>query len=407
MDVMRDRILAAAKKQKNSCSDFLRRLIATPSSSGEEAQVAELVRKEMLDLGYTKVDIDRFGNVVGIIGDGDTKLFYDAHLDTAPVGDRSSWRFDPYMGEVRAGKIFGHGASRNKAGLAAIVHAGGIIDALDLAENTTIHVVGSIQACACDGLAYKALLDVEKKKPDFVVLSAPTGMKIHRGQRGRAEIQVTLRGRPSQASTPEAGYNCIYGITEVIDGIQGLHHDLPEDPFLGPATIAVTHIDSEFNGASRLPEVARILVDRRFLPHETSKTILTQLRALTRGTKAKIEICNYDEVSYTGLRVPMAKLFPAWVLNEEHPLIQSAEKTYRSLFKKKPELNCWTGSTAGVYTMGVAEVPTIGFGPGEENHAGPLNDHVRIDDLERAMAFYATLPEHLPDGDDASESSLR
>ncbi|HSI03432.1 MAG TPA: hypothetical protein VLC93_03100, partial [Myxococcota bacterium] len=50
-----------------------------------------------------------------------------------------------------------------------------------------------------------------------------------------------------------------------------------------------------------------------------------------------------------------------------------------------------------VYTMGMAKVPTIGFGPSEESYSGPINDHVRIDDLEKSMAFYATLPGYLPD----------
>ncbi|MEL7306153.1 MAG: YgeY family selenium metabolism-linked hydrolase, partial [Myxococcota bacterium] len=326
---MRDRILASAKKQKAKCAEFLRQLIATPSDSGNEARIAELVRKEMLSLGYPQVDLDRFGNVIGVIGDGRARLFYDAHLDTAPVGDRSLWRFDPYVGEVKAGKVFGHGAAKNKAGLASLVYAGGIIHSLDLAADATVHIVGSIQANECEGLAYKALLDVDKKQPDFVVLSAPTGMRIHRGHRGRAEVQVTLRGQPAHASNPSKGYNCIYGMTKVVDGIQKLNQELPSDPFLGPASIVVTHIESEFNGASQLPEVTRILVDRRLLPQDTSKKILAQLRELTRGTKAKIEIQGYDEPSYTGLRVPMEKYFPTWILPENHPLVAGAEEAYR------------------------------------------------------------------------------
>ena len=54
-------------------------------------------------------------------------------------------------------------------------------------------------------------------------------------------------------------------------------------------------------------------------------------------------------------------------------------------------------STAGVYTMGLANIPTIGFGPSEESFSSPTNDHVRIDDLEKTMAFYASLPGYLPD----------
>ncbi|MEK7704122.1 MAG: YgeY family selenium metabolism-linked hydrolase, partial [Myxococcota bacterium] len=105
-----------------------------------------------------------------------------------------------------------------------------------------------------------------------------------------------------------------------------------------------------------------------------------QLRELCKGTRAKIEIVEYDRPSYRGLRLPMEKYFPTWTLPEHHPLVRAAEETYRSVFKKKAVLDKWTMSTAGVYTMGMANVPTIGFGPAEESFAGPINDHVRIDD---------------------------
>ncbi|MEO1174316.1 MAG: M20/M25/M40 family metallo-hydrolase, partial [Myxococcota bacterium] len=145
MDAIRERILNAAKKQRSRCAEFLRRLIAMPSDSGSEAQAARLVHHEMKSLGY-EATIDRFGNVIGVIGDGRAQLYYDAHLDTPSLGDTTLWRFDPYGGEVKAGKVYGHGASNNKAGLAALVYAGGLIQSLNLAADSTVHIVGSVQA---------------------------------------------------------------------------------------------------------------------------------------------------------------------------------------------------------------------------------------------------------------------
>ncbi|MBN1962822.1 MAG: YgeY family selenium metabolism-linked hydrolase [Deltaproteobacteria bacterium] len=397
MDEMRERIVAAAKRQRNRCTEFTRELISIASHSRQEEAIAMHVRREMLKLGYHDADVDRFGNVVGRIGDGRTRIIYDAHLDTPGIGDRSSWRFDPYSGDMKAGKIYGHGAANNKGGLAAIVCAGGIIRDLDLANDCTIYVIGSIQSEECEGLAYKALFDVEKLYPHFVVLSMPTGMRICRGQRGRAEIQVTMRGQPVHASMPEKGFNAIYGMSKIIDGVQKLNQSLPSDPFLGKATVAVTHIECDSTGANMLPESCRIIIDRRMLPNDQVKRVIMQIKELARGSRAKVEIAAYDKPSYRGLRLPMEKYFPTWVLPENHPLIDAAEGAYKSVFKKKPLIDRWTMSTAGVYTMGIAKVPTIGFGPSEESFSGPINDHVRIDDLEKCMSFYATLPGYLPD----------
>jgi acetylornithine deacetylase/succinyl-diaminopimelate desuccinylase-like protein len=42
--------------------------------------------------------------------------------------------------------------------------------------------------------------------------------------------------------------------------------------------------------------------------------------------------------------------------------------------------------------MGVKSIPTIGFGPGEERHAHSTEDQVKVDDLWKAVAFYALFP---------------
>ena len=397
MDEMRDRIVAAAKRHRTRCAEFLRELIAIPSTSRNEEEIAMLVRKEMLKLGYPGVDVDRFGNVVGRIGNGRTRLLFDAHMDTGDVGDRSLWRFDPFRGDFKGGKIFGHGAANNKGGLAAIVHAGAIIKELDLASDCSVFVVGSIQAEECEGLSYKALFDVEKLYPHFMVLSMPTGMRICRGQRGRMEFRVTLRGQPVHASNPEKGFNSIYGISKIIQGVQELNDKLAKDKILGKASVAVTHVESEYNGPNNLPESCHIIIDRRVVPKDSEKRIVSQIKELCKGTRAKVEVVEYDKGSYRGLRLPMAKNFPSWLLDTDHPLVEAMEDAYRSVYKKKATQDIWTMSTAGVYTMGIADVPTIGFGPSEESFSGPVNDHVRIDDLEKAMAVYASMPGCLPD----------
>jgi putative selenium metabolism hydrolase len=221
-------------------------------------------------------------------------------------------------------------------------------------------------------------------------------MRINRGQRGRVEFKITLRGQRAHASDPGKGINAIYGINKIIKGIEELNETLPSDKFLGKASIAVTHVECDYNGPNQLPESCHIIVDRRMIPSEKPKKVEQQLKEICKGSKAKIEIVPFDKPSYRGLRLPMEKFFPTWVMPEEHPLIEAAEGAYKSIFKKKAVLDKWTMSTAGVYTMGVAEVPTIGFGPAEESHSGPINDHVRIDELEKTMSFYATLPGYLP-----------
>jgi acetylornithine deacetylase/succinyl-diaminopimelate desuccinylase-like protein len=41
--------------------------------------------------------------------------------------------------------------------------------------------------------------------------------------------------------------------------------------------------------------------------------------------------------------------------------------------------------------MGVAGIPTVGFGPGEEKYAHTASEQVRIDDVVRAARGYAQI----------------
>ncbi len=100
----------------------------------------------------------------------------------------------------------------------------------------------------------------------------------------------------------------------------------------------------------------------------------------------------YKVKSWTGLEYGMEKYYPTWVLDEQHPLVRSGVETHRALFGAAPVVDKWVFSTNGVATMGIMKVPTIGFGPGEEDNAHSALERVPIEHLVKATAFYAAFP---------------
>ena len=66
--------------------DFCKRIVKTPSISGDEGNVAEMFYHEMNRLGYDDVFIDDWGNVIGIVNgtQKDPVIMYNGHLDTVP-----------------------------------------------------------------------------------------------------------------------------------------------------------------------------------------------------------------------------------------------------------------------------------------------------------------------------------
>ena len=122
---------------------------------------------------------------------------------------------------------------------------------------------------------------------------------------------------------------------------------------------------------------------------------IDEIKKAVRGTGAKIEITRSELPSYRGFMLPTEKYSPCWILQESHILVRSAAEAYQEIFRKPLTVGSSSLGGSGVYTMGVAKVPTIGFGPSEERFVHTNNDLVPIDHLKKAMMFYAALPSFL------------
>ena len=385
-------IAELAESLESDMVRFMRELIAIPAESGQEGPVIERIRREMQKVGFDEIRVDGMGNILGRIGSGKTVIMMDSHTDTVGVGDPKEWAWDPYQGKVDNGYIYGRGACDQRGGMVSLVYAGKMIKELDLAGDYTLWVVGSVQEEDCDGLSWLYILNEDGIRPDCVVITEPSKLGIYRGHRGRMEIEVHLRGRSCHASAPERGDNPIYKMARLVAEIEKLNERLKGDAFLGKGTIAVTEIRSLSPSLCAVPGACSVHLDRRLTAGETKESAVAEVRALAGAEDAEIEILNYEVPSYTGMHYPMEKYYPTWVLDEGHPLAQAAIGTYRELWDRAPLVDKWTFSTNGVASMGLKGVPTIGFGPGEEEVAHSVGERVPIRHLVEAAQFYAAFP---------------
>lgn len=373
---------------------FAQKLIRTPSLSTQEAEVASLMAEEMRKVGFDEVATDRMGNVIGRIGaNGGKKLLYDAHMDTVDVGDITCWKRDPYGGETHRGVLYGRGACDMKGALAAMVYAGKAIAESGVRLDGDLYVVGVVQEEPCEGLAIGHVVEQEGLRPDWVVLGEATNLQISRGQRGRIEFRITLRGRACHASAPERGINAIYEAARVIVALEMLAPQLNRDSFWGKGSIAVTDISSTSGSHNAVPDSCTIYIDRRLTIGETETKALAEIRRILarEGVDARIEVPTYHSVSYTGYEAKARQYFPFWSTAEDEPLLIRAAGVIEDVLNFVPHVGRWDFSTDGVFTAGVVGIPTIGFGPGEERYAHTTDDQIRIKDLESAARVYVEL----------------
>lgn len=390
---MTNAFYAGARELEGELVSFMQDIIRIPSLSSGEGAVIQRIREEMLQLGYDEVSVDPMGNLLGRIGSGARVIALDGHVDTVDVGDPALWDRDPHSGDIEDGVLYGRGTSDMKGGVASSVYAGALLKKNGFPDGVTLYVTATVQEEDCDGLCWQYIVNEDGLRPDLVVITEATSLRIHRGHRGRMEMEIHTSGVSCHGSAPERGVNAVYKMADIIADIEKLNQRLePRDP-LGKGTVTISEIRSSSPSLCAVADGCTIHLDRRLTIGETEQTSVAEILALpsVKAAEATVTVLDYAVPSYSGLTYPTRKYYPTWETPESEPAVQAARAAYRETFGEEAEVGYWTFSTNGVATAGMHDIPTIGFGPGHEHFAHAPNEQVEIEHLVRCTAFYSAL----------------
>lgn len=395
MTVPISQIQSRVAAQRADIIQFLRDICAIPSMDSKIGPVGERVQAEMRKLKFDEVRFDKMGNTIGRIGNGPKIIVFDSHIDTVGVGDPSAWGWDPFVGKVEDGIFYARGACDEKNSTPGMIYGMALARDLGLLEGWTAYYFGNMEEW-CDGIAPNTFVEVDPKiRPDFVVIGEPTKMLVYRGHKGRVEIKVVSKGRSAHAASNHLGDNAIYKLLPLLAGIRDLEPKLGDHPFLGHGKITVSDMQVKTPSINAVPDEATVFIDRRLTFGEDKNAAIEQIRSLIppeHRDAITVEEMFYDEPSYTGFVYPVDKYFPAWAYEESHPLVQAGIKSRAMIGLPDAPAGKWNFSTNGIYWAGKAKIPSIGFGPGDEETAHTVNDSVSLDDVVKATEFYAVLP---------------
>jgi putative selenium metabolism hydrolase len=365
------------------------RLIATPSLSTEEGDCAALVGDELRRLGMD-VGVDAMGNVVGRLrlGPGPTVMI-DCHLDTVPVVDPDAWTRAP-NGEIIDGRIYGRGAVDMKGPIAAAIFA---IEAIRTSTSGTVIFAGTVAEELVEGPA--ALQVARVVNPDFVIICEPSQCRIARGQRGRAEIVIDIRGRSSHSAYPDEGINAVDVMVDVIAEVRRLVP--PTDATLGDGILVLIDVKSEpYPSLSTVPERCRATLDRRTLVGEAEPEILGPIREIVDrvcmdwGATGSVAIAAHRHTTYSGHDVTTTKFAPAWLFENDHAIVSRAVQGLLDA-NLEATVTHYRFCTNGSGTAGQLGIPTIGYGPGHEDQAHTVDEHIDLSDLHLGARGYAAI----------------
>ena len=376
---------------------YLRTLVSIRSVSGEEGEVAHRIKEIMDAEGVDKAFIDEYGNVIGVVkGSIDKCIVYEGHMDHVPEGDLSNWETPPYKPKIINNRVYGRATVDMKGAIAAMLTSISMIKP----PHPTIYLVFVSQEEIAEGILLKYTLENTLGiKPDLVVLGEATNLNISIGQRGRAVIHVRIRGETSHASMPEKGMNALAASTFIMDRVLKLKNKLPSHRLLGRSTATPTIIECTPKSPPMVPDHCFINIDRRFIVGEDEDKILSEIKFiadkaleknLAKDVKVSIPVEHLP--LWNGRKLEARHFFPAWITERNH-VVRGILRLIKNKVFSDSRFMTWRFSTDGVYSAGIAGIPTIGYGPGDESLAHKPNENVPIKHLIKAVDGYSRIPE--------------
>lgn len=343
----------------NSVVDLLRDLVATPSVSGDEHAVADLLQAwfEARDLPVRRdernLEIRIRGRAHGPV------LLFNSHLDVVPPGE--GWLADPFVPRFAGGRMIGRGANDAKGSVAAMAHA---MVALARTPPDRGEVVF---AATCEEERGRQGLErflPSLGKLDAAIVGEPTGLQPAVAQNGLLILELTARGRAGHAARPHLAENAISIAARDIAALEALEWT-PTNPHVGAMTLAVTQIQAG-HAHNVIPGECKVVVDLRTIPEIPPREVVERVRATVRSH----------------VHVRSDRLAP--VRTPEGAAVLDA------VLAVLPEVTPFGSPTLSDWAH-LAGVPAVKLGPGISEVSHTVEEWVELAMVERAAPAYEAI----------------
>lgn len=279
-----------------------------------------------------------------------------------------------------------------------MISSGRILKELGYGGEFTVYYTFTVMEEDCDGLCWLYLIEEEKLKPDYIVSTEPTACRLFRGQRGRMEIEILLKGISSHGSLPHNGVSAAYKASRAALAMERLNEDLQpdEDHFLGKGSVVVSMMDVKGPSQCSVPDEAKLYLDRRLTWGENEEIAIGQVvEYITEAlgeAPYKVYMPHYQKRGYKNTDFTQELYFPTWKTEENHELVVSSRKAFQKLYGSDLVPGPCVYSTNAVAFCGRHHIPTVIMGPGDVEACHKPNETTRVNDLVTCTAFYAMLP---------------
>jgi acetylornithine deacetylase len=410
MDPIEKTILSTVDDVAGGMLDFTSRLVAEPSTLGNEKGALAVMEAELNRLGWpaARVPIDpkahsghpgfapvpwdadgRFNLVATRPADevGGRSALFNGHLDVVSPEPLSRWHTDPFKPYEKDGWLCGRGAGDMKGGIAAMTYALAAVEKAGVGLKAPVTIEGVIEeecsgngAVACIAAGYDA---------DAVLIPEPFGPTILTAQVGVAWFKVSVSGVPQHVLDTQGGVNAIEKCYPIIQALRDLEAESnrqvppPFDALNHPANLNIGILKGG-DWPSTVPAAAEFHCRIGFLPGTTFEQIREKVIARVREAAQRDAWLSQalPKVEFYGFRSE------GFVLNRDRPAFQILNACHRDLTGEEAKSHLCTATTDLRAFVHYGRGQATCFGPIAENlHAG--NERVHIGSILHTAKVYA------------------
>ena len=335
---------------------LLTRLIATPSTSRNEKEAADIMEETIREYGFLP---QREVNNVWTIGphynpDKPT-LLLNAHIDTVKPVD--SWQHIPFVPTIEDDRLYGLGSNDCGGGLCSLLQIFRMLTEKPQSYNFIYLASAEEEVSGKDGISRVLPL---LPKIDLAIVGEPTGMQPAVAEKGLMVLDVIAHGKSGHAARNE-GVNAIYEALDDMCWIRDYQFE-KVSPFLGPTkmTLTVVNAGTQHNV---IPDKCTMLVDIRTNEFYDNEEVYHF-------------ICQHlkSEVKAHSFRLKSSRIDP------EHPLI-----------KKCVAMGMKPFGSPTLSDQALMSFPSFKLGPGESSRSHSADEFIKISEIADAIAKFKEL----------------
>src|SRR5574344_1654791 len=368
--------------------DLSLQLLRQPSVTPIDHDCQNIMAERLKKVGFN-IESMRFEDVDNIWARKGTEgpvFCFAGHTDVVPTGHLDAWNSDPFLPEIRDGKLYGRGSADMKTALAAMVvaserfvakhpdHKGSIAFLITSDEegpsiNGTVKVVETLEA--------------RQEKMTWCLVGEPSsthklGDIIKNGRRGSLNGVLTVKGKQGHVAYPHLAINPIHTASKAISELCETVWDHGNEYF--PATsFQISNIQAGTGATNVVPGNMTVTFNFRYSTEVTADELKARVLEILDRHQVDYEI----EWTLSGLPF----------LTPVGELVNAARQAIHNVTGVETELSTSGGTSDGRFIAPTgAQVLELGVLNATIHQ---INEHVDVADLEPLAEIYEQILEGL------------